>query len=566
MNFVSGLPIVEVNKYLYDTIAAKIPTLDTMRNPLALDTSNPAAAYKKEYSGHTSFGHMPIVRLLSHVASINGEETTLPEAVPLLLDLSGQEQDTPDRPNRPIVVQPDELENHFRQFVLPTAVEQPFQIPQYAVDDGNEAEREIFWHEMKVPSALKNLLRFKPIRIPSFPRFTGQRKYPFKLKWRRPMVPNVTYHYPSSQVLKPKKPWGIWKAKQRGSSKQKPTGSSQENLIEIDEDDQTENDNDKPTESAKESQTETDEVKPTESAEETQTEIEESKQGDVEPRRRTVYFHLMRHGEAAHNIINPNIRVPHPDGGTVTAGSMLPNPPLTEKGFSQARQVSYTFPLHKITHIFSSPLVRTLQTALVAFEPILYSATAKAPVIIAWKDLREWGNRPCSTGDNLEKLKEDFRNYPIHFGLLEEGWEENDDKECYCCRRSRYIRVRNDLARLSQILLNGGNFKGLVFPPHTGRNDLHVMLVSHGGFLSTLKYSGELAVEEPEHSENSEKVPEDRKQYFDNAEICSCEVVEVEIRKDNGKLEFPIALAETGGYLRGVEGTFYYRRMAPREP
>jgi hypothetical protein len=161
-------------------------------------------------------------------------------------------------------------------------------------------------------------------------------------------------------------------------------------------------------------------------------------------------------------------------------------------------------------------------------------------------------------------LKEDFKEFPIYFGLLDEGWEENDDLQCSCCRRGRSIRVRNDLAQLSQVLISGGNWKGLKFRPHTGKNDLHVMLVSHGGFLSTLKYTGPLLEEEPKHGPVEVKVNENKKQWFHNAEICSCTVRLVEWYNDEGVLERPIFLEEVGGLLGGGTGTLDERRP-PRE-
>jgi broad specificity phosphatase PhoE len=58
--------------------------------------------------------------------------------------------------------------------------------------------------------------------------------------------------------------------------------------------------------------------------------------------------------------------------------------------------------MDKITHMFCSPMIRTIATALVGFDPV-FDRGLKA---IAWDDLREWGKSLCSTGTSLEILKE----------------------------------------------------------------------------------------------------------------------------------------------------------------
>jgi hypothetical protein len=58
--------------------------------------------------------------------------------------------------------------------------------------------------------------------------------------------------------------------------------------------------------------------------------------------------------------------------------------------------------MEKITHMFCSPMIRTIATALVGFDPV-FDRGLKAFV---WDDLREWGKSLCSTGTSLEILKE----------------------------------------------------------------------------------------------------------------------------------------------------------------
>lgn len=51
---------------------------------------------------------------------------------------------------------------------------------------------------------------------------------------------------------------------------------------------------------------------------------------------------------------------------------------------------------------------------------------------------------------------------------------------------ARSKEVRGELHSLSKALLNGGRWHHLDFPKHTGENNIEVLIVSHGDFLSHL--------------------------------------------------------------------------------
>jgi broad specificity phosphatase PhoE len=70
--------------------------------------------------------------------------------------------------------------------------------------------------------------------------------------------------------------------------------------------------------------------------------------------------------------------------------------------------------MEKITHIFCSPMMRTIATALVGFKT-LFDLGLK---IFVWGDLREWGKSLCGTGTSLEILKEALHGKNGHFLII----------------------------------------------------------------------------------------------------------------------------------------------------
>ena len=70
--------------------------------------------------------------------------------------------------------------------------------------------------------------------------------------------------------------------------------------------------------------------------------------------------------------------------------------------------------MEKISHVFCSPMIRTLATARVGFDP-LFDQGLK---IFAWDDLREWGKSLCSTGRSLDILKEALAGNNGQFSII----------------------------------------------------------------------------------------------------------------------------------------------------
>lgn len=100
---------------------------------------------------------------------------------------------------------------------------------------------------------------------------------------------------------------------------------------------------------------------------------------------------VIRHAEATHNTTG-NVNVQDPD--------------LTPKGEAQASRLgrSYAFK-QRISHIVSSPMQRTIRTALIAFEEVLSSEGKK---VVLLPELQETGVRPSDTGQLPEALETAF--------------------------------------------------------------------------------------------------------------------------------------------------------------
>jgi broad specificity phosphatase PhoE len=139
-------------------------------------------------------------------------------------------------------------------------------------------------------------------------------------------------------------------------------------------------------------------------------------------------------------------------------------------------------PMDKITHIVCSPMRRTLQTALLGFQPLL----DRGLKIVAYPDLREWGNSPSSSGYPLDLLETQYAGKPLDLSLVPEGWEINREDQW---DKSRASIVREELWMLGNQALQtaGGSWKNCALPPREIlTQNVEILVVSHGSFLATL--------------------------------------------------------------------------------
>ncbi|KAL9025367.1 MAG: hypothetical protein Q9196_005792 [Gyalolechia fulgens] len=155
--------------------------------------------------------------------------------------------------------------------------------------------------------------------------------------------------------------------------------------------------------------------------------------------------HLVRHAQAIHNL--------------TTANHSMPDPPLTPLGEEQCRDLSAKFPYHSsINLVVTSPLRRTIQTSLLAFEPEI----SRGVECIALPQVQETSDLPCDTGNDLSNIKEEFKDTPINFSLVPEDWNSKQGKwaasgaaiEARCREARKWLKTREEEAIV--VVTHGG--------------------------------------------------------------------------------------------------------------
>ncbi|KAF5703469.1 histidine phosphatase clade-1 [Fusarium globosum] len=115
-------------------------------------------------------------------------------------------------------------------------------------------------------------------------------------------------------------------------------------------------------------------------------------------------IHCVRHGQGVHNLSYAN--------------HDLPDPELTPLGEEQARALTSRPELANTELIVSSPLRRTIQTALLAFPSKLKAGMQ----VLAWAEVQEASDLICDTGSRLPDIKARFDGLPVDFSLVEPDW------------------------------------------------------------------------------------------------------------------------------------------------
>ncbi|EGP88517.1 uncharacterized protein MYCGRDRAFT_40001 [Zymoseptoria tritici IPO323] len=122
-------------------------------------------------------------------------------------------------------------------------------------------------------------------------------------------------------------------------------------------------------------------------------------------------IHLLRHAQAYHNVPPCNYNIP--------------DPTLTELGLEQTSTFAREFPHHgNVSVILSSPMTRTLETALLCFpQEHEHRHHHKGLKIYAVPELQETSDHPCDTGSSRADLEKVFDGKNIDFSALKEGWQ-----------------------------------------------------------------------------------------------------------------------------------------------
>ncbi|KAN0104915.1 phosphoglycerate mutase-like protein [Hyaloscypha variabilis] len=152
---------------------------------------------------------------------------------------------------------------------------------------------------------------------------------------------------------------------------------------------------------------------------------------------------IIRHGEALHNI---------------TRDYAFPDPPLTEKGLSDAHKLS----LSSIPDlIITSPMTRTIQTAITVFGPLILGSEPKIKVQI-WPELRGAHNHICCQGSS----KEEMIKFPdFDFSGCHDEWDYPTHTTESAVARGEEVRRK---------------LRGLI------EKHKHIVLITHRGFVAFL--------------------------------------------------------------------------------
>ncbi|RKU49108.1 hypothetical protein DL546_006711 [Coniochaeta pulveracea] len=168
------------------------------------------------------------------------------------------------------------------------------------------------------------------------------------------------------------------------------------------------------------------------------------------------YIHLVRHAQGYHNLSVENYQIPDPD--------------LTPLGEEQCAKLRKNFPYHdNITYLVASPMRRTLRTCLLSFAP----AIEKGKKVIALPELQEVSTAPCDIGTDAKVLAEQFKDEPVDFSLVKEGWNKKDRSSPWAPEVSK-LEARAKAARVwLRDLASKAESDG----------DVHIVVTSHGGYI-----------------------------------------------------------------------------------
>ncbi len=216
---------------------------------------------------------------------------------------------------------------------------------------------------------------------------------------------------------------------------------------------------------------------------------------------------IIRHAESSNNALAFKLETPD---------YMLQrshDPTITELGVRQAERLAAhlagTPPAdappggkgsYGITHLFASPMLRTLQTS----QPVVKALGLKPAI---WNDIHEHGGIFVGnphTGENflahagLTRLDitRDYPDYELNDEIGEDGWWKGGYEDIAGCY-ARAIRVARELRRRAHAELEGGT-KSVV------------AIVSHGTFIDSLIKA------------LLSQIPENRYFYFHNNTAITC--------------------------------------------
>jgi broad specificity phosphatase PhoE len=192
---------------------------------------------------------------------------------------------------------------------------------------------------------------------------------------------------------------------------------------------------------------------------------------------------IIRHAESSNNTLALKM------DNAAYMQQRSPDPVITELGVRQAQRLAAHLggeppadapPAGKgsygITHLYCSPMLRTLQTA----QPIVKTLGLKPSI---WIDIHEHGGMFMGnphTGENFKihagltskEIARDYPDYELNEAIGEDGWWKSGYEDIAGCY-ARAIRVARELRRRAHAELESGT-KSVV------------AIISHGTFIDSL--------------------------------------------------------------------------------
>lgn len=156
----------------------------------------------------------------------------------------------------------------------------------------------------------------------------------------------------------------------------------------------------------------------------------------------------------------------------------LRDPKLTDIGEGQCLTLreSGLVDHGKISLVTCSPLLRTIQTAFITFQPALEGGRCRGQ-IIALPDTQETSDFPCDTGSDVDVLQKkcEEANWSVDLSRLDDRWNVKSFDSRYSpagtAVKSRAQAARQQIRQLLKEVVDAGD------------RDAQIVLVTHGGYL-----------------------------------------------------------------------------------
>ena len=157
-------------------------------------------------------------------------------------------------------------------------------------------------------------------------------------------------------------------------------------------------------------------------------------------------LHCIRHAQGYHNLSKEN-------------EDKFRDPDLTDRGREQCERLRDSFPYQdQVDCILTSPIRRTIQTALIGLEPAIKGKGLK---LLLAPRAQETSSKASDTGSDLSKLQEEFKD-KLDARRMDSDWNTNAGEW-----KMDNESIEQHVVEIRRVI------KGL-------KHD-HVVLVAHGG-------------------------------------------------------------------------------------